>query len=88
MVWEGCSPLQIGLGFLGVLPKGTVNLLVEVGIPVIDEIHIFVCMELAPPAVGAALILPTSKTIIAIEQSMHHYAQTRTSKCNIKNDQV
>ena len=61
MVWKGCSTLQVGLRFLGVLPKGTVNLLVEVGIPVIDEVNILICMELAPPAVVAALVLPASK---------------------------
>lgn len=61
MVWECCSSLQICLSFLGVLPKGTVNLLVEVGIPVVDEVHILVCMKLAPPAVVVAAVLPACK---------------------------
>ena len=57
MIWQRCSPLQIRLGFLGVLAKSPVNLLVEVGIPVVDEVHIFVCVELAPPAVVVAVVL-------------------------------
>lgn len=61
MIWKCCAPFQIRLGFLGVLPKGTVDLLVEVGIPVVDEVHILVCMELAPPAIVVAVVLPASR---------------------------
>ena len=62
MVWEGCSSLQIRLGLLGVLPKGTIDLLVEVGIPVVDEVHVLVCVKLAPPAVVVAVVLPACST--------------------------
>ena len=61
MIWKCCAPFQICLGFLGVLPKGAVNLLVEVGIPVIDEVHILVCMKPAPPAVVVAIVLSASR---------------------------
>ena len=44
-----------------VLPKGPVNLLIEVSIPVVDEVNILVCMVLAPPAVIVALVLPVNK---------------------------
>lgn len=61
MIWKCCAPLQIRLGLLGVLPKSTVDFLVEVGIPVVDEVHILVCMELAPPAVVVAVVLPAKQ---------------------------
>lgn len=61
VIWKCCSPLQIRLGFLGILSKGTVDLLVEMSIPVIDEVHILVCVKLAPPAVIAAIVLPAGR---------------------------
>ena len=61
VVWKCSTPLQIGLGFLRVLPKGPVNLLVEMSIPVVDEVHIFVCMVLASATVCAALVLPANR---------------------------
>lgn len=60
MLWQ-CSPsFQIGFDLNCVLPKGPLNLLVEMGIPVIDEIHILVCMVLAPSAIRVALVFPAS----------------------------
>lgn len=58
MIWQCSSTLQVGLGLLSVLSKSAVNLLVEVSIPVVDEVHVLVCMVLASATVCAALVLP------------------------------
>ena len=58
MIWQSSSTLQVGLGLLGVLSKSAVNLLVEVSVSVVDEVHILVCVVLASAAVCAALVLP------------------------------
>ncbi len=58
MIWQSSSTLQVGLGLLSVLSKSAVNLLIEVSVSVIDEVHILVCMVLASATVCAALVLP------------------------------
>lgn len=58
MIWQCSSTLQVGLGLLSVLSKSAVNLLVEVSIPVVDEVHVLVCVVLASATVCAALVLP------------------------------
>lgn len=72
MLWQGSPPFQVGLDLNCVLPKGTLNLLVEVGVAVIDEVNIFVCMVLAPSAVCVTLVLPASRTECgSLIQSQH-----------------
>ncbi len=61
MIWQCSSTLQVGLGLLSVLSKSAVNLLVEVSIPVVDEVHVLVCVVLASATVCAALVLPVIK---------------------------
>lgn len=58
MIWQCSSTLQVGLGLLSVLSKSAVNLLVEMSVSVVDEVHILVCVVLASATVCAALILP------------------------------
>lgn len=60
VLWQSSSSFQVGFDLNCVLPKGALNLLVEVSVPVIDEVHIFVCMILTPPAVCVALVLPAA----------------------------
>ncbi len=58
MIWQCSSTLQVGLGLLSVLSKSAVDLLVEVSISVVDEVHVLVCVVLASATVRAALVLP------------------------------
>ena len=60
MIWQSSSTLQVGLGLLSVLSKSAVNLLVEVSVSVVDEVHILVCVVLASATVCAALVLPAN----------------------------
>ena len=53
LVWQSCAPLKIGLDLHGVSSKGTFNLLVEVGVAVINEVDVLVSMHSSPAAVTA-----------------------------------
>ena len=58
MLGQSCPPLQVGLDLLSVAAESPLDLLVEVGIPVVDEVHILVSMEASSPAVAGLLLLP------------------------------
>lgn len=58
MLRQSCPPLQVGLDLLSVAAKSPLNLLVEVGIPVVDEVHILIGMETSSPTVAGLLLLP------------------------------
>ena len=58
MIWQSSSTLQVGFGLLSVLSKSAINLLIEVSVSVVDEVHVLVCMVLASATVRAALVLP------------------------------
>ena len=58
MLGQSCPPLQVGLDLLSVAAESPLNLLVKVGIPVVDEVHILVGMEASSPAVAGLLLLP------------------------------
>lgn len=65
MIWQGRPTLQICLDLHGVLGKCAVDLLVEVGVAVIDEVHILVDMDSA----SAAELVPLPALLI---QLCHH----------------
>ena len=50
MVRQGCPTLQIGSDLFCVIPKRSVDLLVEVCVSVVDEVDILVAMDGPPPA--------------------------------------
>lgn len=53
MIRQRCASLQVGFDLSGVLPKGALDLLVEVGVPAVDVIHICIRPEGAAAAVGS-----------------------------------
>jgi hypothetical protein len=66
VVRQGRPALQVALDLLGVLPKGALDLLVEVGIAIIDEINILIRMVRPPTAELGSLVLLGLK--------LHHHA--------------
>ena len=58
VIRQRSAALQVGLDLLRVRAVGALDLAVEVLVPVVDAVHILVCLVPPPPAVPCPLDLP------------------------------